>query len=259
MKQKKQDLTIKDLPLSERPYEILEKRGAEVLTDAQLLAIILKNGSAGESSVTLSTRILGELNKYDQDPLIALTQMPLASLREFRGIGRVKAIEIQAVMEIAKRISGRMIADRKGLTTQDIVGIYMDTMRFSQREGAWACYFNIKNAMIAEQFLGYGSLHTVLVDFTQVFKKGLECGAYKFVLLHNHPSGDPRPSRADCDLTYRLEEAGQIMNIPLADHIIIGDKTYYSFVEDGKILQEDTEGETGTCDRSGDSEYTGLL
>ena len=112
MKKNQNDLTIKNLPLSERPYEILERRGAEALTDAQLVAIILKNGTPGESSVTLSTRILGELNCFGQDPLIALAQLPIASLKEFHGIGRVKAIEIQAVMEIAKRLSQRMIAKR---------------------------------------------------------------------------------------------------------------------------------------------------
>ena len=236
MKQTKNDLTIKNLPLSERPYEILEKRGAEALTDAQLVAIILKNGTAGESSVSLSTRILGELDRFGQDPLIALAQLPLVSLRGFHGIGRVKAIEIQAVMEIAKRLSQRMIANRTGLTTEDGVTIYMDTMRFSDRESVWVCYFNTKNAMISEQFLGYGTLTNILVDFRQIFKKGFECGAYKFVVLHNHPSGDPDPSATDIDLTHQLKDAGRILHMPLADHIIIGDRSYYSFAEDGKIL-----------------------
>lgn len=253
MKKNQNDLTIKNLPLSERPYEILERRGAEALTDAQLVAIILKNGTPGESSVTLSTRILGELNCFGQDPLIALAQLPIASLKEFHGIGRVKAIEIQAVMEIAKRISQRMIANRNGLTTEDVASIYMDTMRFSDRESAWVCYFNTKNAMIAEQFLGYGTLTNVLMDFRQIFKKGFECNAYKFVVLHNHPSGDPGPSSTDIDLTEQLSRAGYLLRLPLADHIIIGDRSYYSFAEDGRIPeeipseeeQEEIENETG--------------
>ena len=238
MKQNRTDLTIKNLPISERPYEILEQRGAEALTDAQLIAIILKNGVRGESSVALSSRILGELDRFGQDPLAALTQMPLSALQGFKGIGRVKAIEIQAVMEIAKRLSKRMIAQRNDLTTEDLVSIYMDTMRFSDRESAFACYFNIKNALIAELFLGYGTLNKVLVDFRQIFRKGFECGAYKFVLLHSHPSGDPEPSEEDRYLTMRLYEAGMIMDIPLADHIIIGDRSYYSFAEKEQIFPD---------------------
>ncbi len=236
MNKEKKKLTTRELPVSERPYEIMEEKGAGGLTDAQLLAVIIRTGTTRESSVTLCTRMLAELDHFGQDPLIALSQMSLTAMKSIDGIGRVKALQISAALEIARRISSRSIArGRIKVSTRQLADLFMDRMRFSDRESAWAAYINARNELLDEQFLGYGTVANVLVDFRQIFKKGFDCGASRFVLLHSHPSGDPTPSIQDQYLTEELMRAGELLQMPMADHIVIGDRTYYSFKEQGEF------------------------
>lgn len=221
-----------ELPVSERPYEILEERGASSLTDAQLLAIIIRNGTKKESSVEIATRVLTELDGFGCDPLIALGRLSLASLRQFPGIGRVKALEIHAVMEIAHRISHRSIATgREKMTSETLAEIYMERMRFGRHECAYVAYLSTRSEFIGEQFLGEGTLSSVQIDIRRIFLKGFELGAAQFVLLHNHPSGDPTPGHQDRELTRSLAACGELLQMPMADHIVIGDRVYHSFKE----------------------------
>ncbi len=224
--------TMKELPLSERPYELLESRGEAALTDAQLLAILLKSGTAGETAVELAIRLLSSVEEQGKDPLLALCHQPLRVLKEHHGVGRVKAIQLRAVCELAKRISSKKAKDR--LCVEDpgsLVQIYMEEMRYLSQEVIKAVYFNIKMELLGDRNLSYGTINQSLISPREVFMSAWEMGAYSFILLHNHPSGNPEPSMNDILLTDRMRQAAKLIEIPMIDHIILGDGTYYSFKE----------------------------
>lgn len=224
--------TMKELPLSERPYELLESKGEAALTDAQLLAILLKSGTAGETAVELAIRLLSSVEEQGNDPLLTLCHQPLRVLKEHHGIGRVKAIQLRAVCELAKRISSKKAKDR--LCIEDpgsLVPIYMEEMRYLSQEVIKAVYFNIKMELLGDRNLSYGTINQSLISPREVFMAAWELGAYSFILLHNHPSGNPEPSMNDILLTDRLRQAAKLIEIPMIDHIILGDGTYYSFKE----------------------------
>ncbi len=224
--------TMKELPLSERPYELLENRGEASLTDAQLLAILLKSGTAGETAVELAVRLLSSVEEQGNDPLLTLCHQPLRVLKEHHGIGRVKAIQLKAVCELAKRISSKKAKER--LCIEDpgsLVQIYMEDMRHLSQEVIKAVYFNTKMELLGDRNLAYGTINQALISPREVFMAAWELGAYSFILLHNHPSGNPEPSMNDILLTDRLRQAAKLIEIPMIDHIILGDRTYYSFKE----------------------------
>ena len=229
-------LTMKQMPLSERPYELLEQKGAAQLTDAQLLAVLLKNGSSGERVLDLAVRMLAEAEAGGEDPLIALTRMPSEKLRRFKGIGRVKALQFQAMAELAGRLSSRRA--RRHFSVREpasIAAIYMEELRHRKQEVTKAIYLNTKNEILADLNLTYGTINRSLVTPREVFVPALERGGVQIILLHNHPSGDPTPSESDVSLTKRLAACGQLLDLPILDHIIIGDGTYYSMRESGVL------------------------
>lgn len=224
--------TMKELPLSERPYELLESKGENALTDAQLLAILLKSGTTGETALELAIRLLSSPQEQGIDPLVALCHRPLRVLKEHHGIGRVKAIQLKAVCELAKRISSKKAKQR--LCIEDpasLVQIYMEEMRYLSQEVIKAVYFNTKMELLGDRNLSYGTINQSLITPREVFTAAWELGAYSFILLHNHPSGNPEPSMNDILLTDRLRQAAKLVEIPMQDHIILGDGCYYSFKE----------------------------
>jgi len=224
--------TMKELPFSERPYELLEQKGESALTDAQLLAILLKSGTTGETAMDLAIRLLSSEHVQGIDPLVALCHQPLRVLKEYRGIGRVKAIQLKAVCELAKRISSKQALQR--LCIEDpasLVHIYMEEMRHLSQEVIKAVYFNTKMELLGDRNLSYGTINQSLITPREVFTAAWELGAHTFILLHNHPSGNPEPSMNDILLTDRLRQAGKLVEIPMQDHIILGDGNYYSFKE----------------------------
>lgn len=224
--------TMKELPLSERPYELLESKGEAALTDAQLLAILLRSGTTGETAVELAIRLLSSVDEQGSDPLVTLCHQPLRVLKEYHGIGRVKAIQLRAVCELAKRISSKKARER--LCVEDpesLVHIYMEEMRYLSREVIKAVYFNTKMELLGDRNLAYGTINQSLISPREVFMSAWELSAYSFILLHNHPSGKPEPSMNDILLTDRLRQAAKLVEIPMLDHIILGDGTYYSFKE----------------------------
>lgn len=232
-------VTMKELPLSEQPYELLETRGEAALTDAQLLAILLKTGTAGERALDLAIRLLSTVPTQGRDPLAALCQLSLRSLQEYRGIGRVKAIQIRALSELAKRISRQEAARRVCVDNPgSIVQIYMEEMRYLSREIVKAVYFNAKMELLGDQVLSTGTINQSLVSPREIFLAAWEKGAYAFILLHNHPSGNPAPSLNDMLMTDQLRQAAKLMEIPMLDHIILGDGRYYSFKENKKMKKE---------------------
>jgi len=234
------NMTMKELPYSEQPYELLEAKGEESLTDAQLLAIVLKTGSNGERAVDLATRLLASVPAQGREPLTALCHQSLRKLQQYKGIGRVKAIQIRALAELSRRLSKQRALERIILDTpKSIADLYMEEMRYLTQEVIKAIYFNSKMELLGDQNLSVGTMTRSLLSPRSIFLAAWEQGAYAFVLLHNHPSGNPLPSLNDIVLTDRLRQASKLLEIPMIDHIILGDGRYYSFKEHENTQRED--------------------
>lgn len=230
----KNKITMKEMPESEQPYEKCEKYGAHCLSDSELLAVILRTGSRGECSTALARRLLQEL---PGKTITGLFQSSLEQLREMKGIGKVKAIQLLCLTEIAKR----MLKGRKRLEEliceepAQIATYFMPSMRFLETEQVRLLVLNGKHAVVYDLVISNGSFNSALVSPREVFYYALKHKAVAIILLHNHPSGDPSPSREDLLLTKRIAETGKLIGIPLLDHIIIGDNRYISVRESGYL------------------------
>lgn len=224
--------TIKELPASERPYEKFLSLGASGLSDADLLAIIIKTGTKDKSAVDISQEILSGRHGN----LLNLYEMSYDELIQVSGIGQIKAIQLKAVAELSMRISKAKRARSIRMNTPvTIADYYMEQMRHLQQEVVICAYFDVKSRFLGDKFISKGSLSSSVVDISSVMRTALEKNASKIVLLHNHPSGDCTPSKDDIAVTDRLAEGSRIFSIELCDHIIIGDNEYYSFYEN-KII-----------------------
>ena len=224
--------TIKELPASERPYEKFLSLGASGLSDADLLAIIIKTGTKDKSAVDRAQEILSGRHGN----LLNLYEMSYDELIQVSGIGQIKAIQLKAVAELSMRISKAKRARSIRMNTPvTIADYYMEQMRHLQQEVVICAYFDVKSRFLGDKFISKGSLSSSVVDISSVMRTALEKNASKIVLLHNHPSGDCTPSKDDIAVTDRLAEGSRIFSIELCDHIIIGDNEYYSFYEN-KII-----------------------
>ena len=226
-------LRMKDIPVSERPYEKLEKYGPECLSNAELLAIIIRTGSLEETSVALAQRLLlfGEGN----GGIAFLHDLSVEELRKTKGIGKVKAIQIKAVMEISKRVSASLINNNKVTIKSpvEVSTLLMEEMRYLKKEVFKIILLNTKNHIIKYLNVSVGSLNSSIVHPREVFSEAVKVGCSGMLLAHNHPSGDPEPSREDIETTQRLVNAGNILGIKVLDHVVIGDGRYISFKEQG--------------------------
>lgn len=223
-------LTVKELPESERPYEKLERYGASHLSDSELLAIIIRSGSKNERSIDLAHKVLKLSNKG----IAGIHQLSLKELQSITGIGRVKAIQIKAIAELSTRISKISALDKAKINSPtSIANIYMEEMRHLQKEHLKVILLDTKNNIIDDKDLSIGTVNASLINPREVFIHALKNQAVHIILLHNHPSGDPTPSREDIHITRRVLEAGDIIGIKLLDHIIIGDGEYISLKEKG--------------------------
>lgn len=224
--------TIKELPASERPYEKFLSLGASGLSDADLLAIIIKTGTKDKSAVDIAQEMLSGRHGN----LLNLYEMSYDELIQVSGIGQIKAIQLKAVAELSMRISKAKRARSIRMNTPvTIADYYMEQMRHLQQEVVICAYFDVKSRFLGDKFISKGSLSSSVVDISSVMRTALEKNASKIVLLHNHPSGDCTPSRNDIAVTDRLIEGSGIFSIELCDHIIIGDNEYYSFYENKLI------------------------
>lgn len=226
-------LKIKDLPAGERPYEKMVKNGPQVLSDAELLATIIRSGTMNETSVGLAQRVL---KGDDSDSGLAfLNDVSLEELTKIKGIGKVKAIQIKAVMELAKRIAASAVCKDKQFIRSpgDVSRIVMEEMRFLKQESFNVIMLDAKNRMIKNQTVFIGSLTASLVHPREVFSEAIRRRCASVILVHNHPSGDPTPSEEDIRTTRRLVESGDILGINVVDHIIIGDSKFTSLKEQG--------------------------
>lgn len=224
--------TIKELPASERPYEKFLSLGASGLSDADLLAIIIKTGTKDKSAVDIAQEMLSGRHGN----LLNLYEMSYDELIQVSGIGQIKAIQLKAVAELSMRISKAKRARSIRMNTPvTIADYYMEQMRHLQQEVVICAYFDVKSRFLGDKFISKGSLSSSVVDISSVMRTALEKNASKIVLLHNHPSGNCTPSKDDIAVTDRLAEGSRIFSIELCDHIIIGDNEYYSFYEN-KII-----------------------
>ena len=235
-KEKSTHLRISDMSEKSKPREKAEKYGVQVLTDAELLAVILRSGTPDENVIVLSERLLNLDPKHPG--LTGLYYLSLRDLTQVSGIGKVKAIQLLAVAELSRRISREGTAEHVRMNSPDtIADFFREDMRYLKRERVMAAFFNSAGELVGESLISEGTVNCSLVSPREVFIEALNCGAVYFVLLHNHPSGDPEPSREDLRITEDLHILGKMIGIPLKDHIIIGNRDYVSFAERG-ILNE---------------------
>jgi DNA repair protein RadC len=226
-------LRMKDIPASERPYEKLEKYGPETLSNAELLAVIIRTGSSQETSVALAQRLLSLGG--ERGGIAHLHDLSVEELRKAKGIGRVKALQIKAVMELSKRVSASLINSNKVTikSPSDVGTLLMEEMRHLKKEVFKVILLNTKNHIIKYLNVSIGSLNASIVHPREVFSEAVKAGCSGMLLVHNHPSGDPEPSREDIETTQRLVNAGNILGIKVLDHVIIGDGRYISLKEQG--------------------------
>ncbi len=222
-------LQLKMLPQELRPDERLVHQGAESLSDAELLAVILRTGYKGVNVVRLAENILQQAG---DDGLVGLCRLSIGELTDNPGIGQVKAIQLKAVAELARRMTKRSAKKRLRFNSPDtIADYYMEDLRHRETECLMMVSLNTKGALIGEKLLSIGTVNSSLVSPREIFIEALQQKAVSIILLHNHPSGDASPSHQDIYITKKIKESGELLGITLVDHIIIGDNTYVSFKE----------------------------
>ena len=222
---------MKELPISERPYEKLEMYGANTLSNAELLAIIIKSGTKDESSVTLAQKILslGKSKNCKEDNLKFLQELSIEEFMQIKGIGKVKAIQLKATCELAKRISKPIKEIKiKIKTPEDIANLFMDELKTEKREIVKVVIMNSQNVILKIQNISQGGTSSVQVNTKDILMEAVKIGAPKIIVIHNHPSGAAKPSIEDITFTKRLEKAAEILGVLLLDHIVIGYNQYTS-------------------------------
>lgn len=220
--------TMKLMPVEARPYEKAERYGIDYLTDSELLSIILRNGTKEYNALELAQQIL-EIN---ENSLLNLCKLTKEELEEIPGIGRVKALQMKCIGEIAKRIHKLKSAPRMLLSdARSVACYYMEELRYAQTERVIVSMFDNGCHLIGDRLLSMGTVNKSLVSPREVFLTALEAKAVYIILLHNHPGGNLFPSDSDKRVTETLKQCGDMLGIVLADHIIIGDNEYFSFRE----------------------------
>jgi len=220
--------TIRELPESMRPYEKCLRTGAESLSDEELLAVILRTGTKGKTSVELAKSVLESAG----GTLSSLRTMSERELMRIHGIGRVKAIELRCLFQLCGRIArsdflqGPDFSDPKR-----IADFYMEEMRMLDREEVRVLFLNTKSRLIREETVSRGTVNSSLFPVREILIRALKNEAVYMILLHNHPSGDPAPSAPDITVTRDIACAGRLIGVQLLDHIVLGDHRYVSMRE----------------------------
>lgn len=224
-------MLIRDYPKEERPRERFLQDGPQSLSNQELLALLLRTGSKEESVLQLSNRLIKAFEGFR-----LLKEASVEELTEIKGIGEAKAIQILASVELGRRIHKLNDQDRYVIRSpEDGANYCMEEMRFLSQEHFVCLYLNTKNQVLHKRTVFIGSLNASIVHPREVFKEAFRRSAASIICLHNHPSGDPSPSREDIEVTKRLVECGKIMGIEVLDHIIIGEHKYVSLKEKGYL------------------------
>ena len=226
------NLKIKDIPQDERPKEKLLTCGAETLSNSELLALILRTGTKGENVLELSSRLLGELEGLD-----GILNTNFNDIMLIKGIKEGKASQILALAELFKRFK-TLKSKRKNVkitSPKDLADLLMGEMNELNQEILKVILLSTKNTIIGVKDIFKGSLNTSVVHPREIFKEAINKNSASIIISHNHPSGDPTPSKEDINITLRVKECGNIIGIPLIDHIIIGNNKFVSLKERGLI------------------------
>nr|MBP9500400.1 DNA repair protein RadC [Acetoanaerobium sp.] len=201
------------------------------LSDSELLAILINNGTRDKSAITLAREII-----ETSDGIRNLSNITVEELSKIKGIGLAKACRIISALELGRRVSVASEMQKFKISSpQDIGNVYMEELRYKKKEIFRVVLLNTKNVIIGSKDISEGSLNASIVHPREVFLEAIKKSANKMILMHNHPSGDPTPSSEDINITKRLISAGQIVGIEILDHVIIGDGSFYSFKENGQI------------------------
>lgn len=223
-------INLNQLPISERPYEKLELYGEKSLSNSELLAIIIKTGTKEETAVSLAQKILS-INTTNNNSLRFLEQVSIEELTRIKGIGRVKAIQLKAVCEIAKRISRPINIEKVIIKSpKDIANIFIEELRYEKREILKVLILNTKNIIQKIIDIAIGGTSSINVEPKDILKEAVKMEMPKIIIIHNHPSGDSTPSMSDIEITKRINESAKLLGIQLLDHIVIGDGTYTSIL-----------------------------
>ncbi len=220
-------MLIKEMASECRPRERYLRHGVSVLSDAELLALILRNGTKGENVVDMCQRVLS-LSAGRR-----LAAFSLKELQEIKGIGEAKAMQIVALFEFANRQSSFLVSSPIR-SAKEVYSYVRSKLAGSDREKFMVLHLNTKNRVIREEIVSLGTLNSSLIHPREVFKTAVKESAHAVIFVHNHPSGDPTPSAEDHQVTRQLKDAGELLDIPVLDHVIVGVNGYYSFKEEGQ-------------------------
>lgn len=232
----KEKLTMKELPAADKPYEKCIACGPAALTDAELLSVVLRTGTKGLPALELAKNVLH--SAYGEEGILGLHRLTIPDLMKIHGMGKVKAIQIQCILELSRRLAKKRAGEALHFhDPSTIAAYYMEDFRHSDQEQMYLMMLNTKNRLLGEQMISKGTVNSSMISPREIFLQALHYHAVSIVLVHNHPSGDPAPSRDDLSFTKRVQEAGILLGIELLDHIIIGDRKYMSFRE--SLLLED--------------------
>lgn len=233
-------IKIKQLPECERPYEKMEMYGEKMLSNAELLAIIIKSGTKENTSVELANKVLSLISEQENDNslLQSLQQISIEEFQQIKGIGKVKAIQLKAVCELARRMAQPV--NKKNIkinSSSDVAQLLMEELRHEKVEHVKLLLLNAKNIVVRIIDISKGGMNSAIVEPKEVLQEAIKSGIPKIILVHNHPSGDCTPSTADINMTKRLYTAANILGIQLLDHIVIGDRCYTSIFSAERIVE----------------------
>lgn len=226
------NLNIKSWAEEDRPREKLSTKGKGALSDAELIAILIGSGNKEDTAVELSKKILASIN----NDLNQLGKLTINDLMQFNGIGEAKAISIIAALELGRRRK-EAVSEKKPIinSSQKAYDSMSAILSDLPHEEFWAIYLNRRNELIKKVFISKGGVAGTVADTKIIFKHALELLASSIILFHNHPSGNLKPSPADIQLTKKLKETGNIMDVLVVDHIIVGEKNYFSFADESLL------------------------
>ncbi|MBN7772774.1 RadC family protein [Clostridium aminobutyricum] len=223
-------MIIRELPPDERPREKLMLYGIGALSNAELLAILIRTGTNKKSALILANEILS----YDKNGVAFLADCVPEELSQIQGIGKAKACQIIAAIELGKRISNKPKASKIQINNPEIIAnLFMEEMRYYKKEFFNVVLLNTKGEILSVENAAIGDLNSTIVHPREIFCNAVRKSAAAVVFVHNHPSGNPTPSKEDIDITHRLLRAGEILGIQVWDHIIIGDGTFFSLKNRG--------------------------